>query len=82
MVQRLVQKEKQVIQLQAELDRYQAQNPVETQELVRSLCFKRSIILRSVQEDKAKRERDRAKWNGLMDEISNLKAQVRVTALT
>ena len=34
-VQRLVQKEKQVLQLQSELDRYKAQNPVEDKEAVR-----------------------------------------------
>ena len=34
-VQRLVQKEKQVLQLQAELDRLKAQNPAETREIVR-----------------------------------------------
>lgn len=33
-VQRLVQKEKQVIQLQTELDRYRAQNPTEDKEAV------------------------------------------------
>ncbi|KAG6861568.1 hypothetical protein C0995_014864 [Termitomyces sp. Mi166 len=59
LVQRLVQKEKQVIQLQAELDRYQIQNPSEGRE-----------------DDRAKRERDRAKWNTLMEEITKLKAKV------
>lgn len=34
LVQRLVQKEKQVLQLQADLDRYKAQNPTEGREAV------------------------------------------------
>ncbi|KAJ3556352.1 hypothetical protein NP233_g11996 [Leucocoprinus birnbaumii] len=58
-VQRLVQKEKQVIQLQTELDRYRAQNPSEDKEA----------------EERAKRERDRAKWNALMEEIAKLKTR-------
>ncbi|THG96218.1 hypothetical protein EW026_g5579, partial [Hermanssonia centrifuga] len=59
LVQRLVQKEKQVIQLQGELERLKAQNPSESREL----------------EEKAKRERDRAKWNTLMEEIAKSKLQ-------
>ncbi|KAI0776213.1 FH2-domain-containing protein [Trametes elegans] len=59
LVQRLVQKEKQVLQLQAELDRFKAQNPAETRE----------------NDDRAKRERDRVKWHALNEEIANLKSQ-------
>ncbi|KAJ3532310.1 hypothetical protein NM688_g7443 [Phlebia brevispora] len=60
LVQRLVQKEKQVLQLQAELERHKVQNPVEDKEA----------------EEKARRERDRAKWNTVMDEMSKLKTQI------
>ena len=35
LVQRLIQKEKQVVQLQADLDRLKAQNPNEAREAVR-----------------------------------------------
>ncbi|CAK5262775.1 unnamed protein product [Mycena citricolor] len=59
LVQRLVQKEKQVLQLQAEVDRFKAQNPGEAREA----------------DDRAKRERDRAKWNSLNDEIAKLKTK-------
>ncbi|KAJ3004363.1 hypothetical protein NUW54_g4848 [Trametes sanguinea] len=59
LVQRLVQKEKQVLQLQAELDRLKAQNPAEPREV----------------DDRAKRERDRVKWHALNEEIANLKSQ-------
>ncbi|KAG6910997.1 hypothetical protein DXG01_006051 [Tephrocybe rancida] len=58
-VQRLVQKEKQVIQLQAELDRFKAQNPNDGRDA----------------DERAKRERDRAKWNVLMEEIAKLKTK-------
>jgi len=47
LVQRLVQKEKQVLQLQAEVDQYRSQNPVEDKEAVRlviSLAFYLSDI--------------------------------------
>ena len=46
MVQRLVQKEKHVLQLQAELDRLQAQNPGEGRDTVRSflVLHRRSLI--------------------------------------
>ncbi|EMD40584.1 hypothetical protein CERSUDRAFT_102967 [Gelatoporia subvermispora B] len=58
-VQRLVQKEKQVLQLQAEVDRLKAENPTEDREA----------------EERARRERDRVKWTTLMEEITNLRAQ-------
>ncbi|CDO73783.1 hypothetical protein BN946_scf185015.g111 [Trametes cinnabarina] len=58
-VQRLVQKEKQVLQLQADLDRLKAQNPAEPREA----------------DERTKRERDRVKWHALNEEIANLKSQ-------
>ncbi|KAG6854352.1 hypothetical protein C0991_007857 [Blastosporella zonata] len=58
-VQRLVQKEKQVIQLQAELDRFKVQNPNDGRGA----------------DERAKRERDRVKWNALMEEIAKLKTK-------
>ncbi|KAH7919532.1 hypothetical protein BV22DRAFT_1075069, partial [Leucogyrophana mollusca] len=57
LVQRIVQKERQVMQLQAEVDRLQAQNPTEAREA----------------DDRAKRERDRTKWSSLTEEIAKLK---------
>ncbi|EIW76318.1 hypothetical protein CONPUDRAFT_139713 [Coniophora puteana RWD-64-598 SS2] len=57
LVQRLVQKEKQVMQLKADVDRLQALNPADSKEA----------------DERAKRDRDRAKWNTLMDEIAKLK---------
>jgi diaphanous 1 len=59
-VQRLVQKEKQVLQLQTELDRLKAQHPGDSREA----------------DERAKRERDRAKWSSLTDEIAKLKSRV------
>lgn len=60
LVQRLVQKEKQVLQLQTELDRFRAQNPGEGREA----------------DERAKRERDKVKWNTLMEEIAKLKHKI------
>ena len=45
LVQRLVQKEKQVLQLQSELDRYKVQNPVEDKEAVRVISDFGSLAL-------------------------------------
>ncbi|GLB34079.1 putative diaphanous FH3 domain contatinign protein [Lyophyllum shimeji] len=59
LVQRLVQKEKQVLQLQAELDRLKALNPADGRDA----------------DERAKRERDRAKWNSLNEEIAKLKTK-------
>ncbi|KZV82357.1 FH2-domain-containing protein [Exidia glandulosa HHB12029] len=59
-VQRLIAKEKQVIQLQSEVDRLKAQNPNEGREA----------------DERARRERDRLKWNSLSDEIAKLKTQI------
>ncbi|KZT71430.1 FH2-domain-containing protein [Daedalea quercina L-15889] len=58
-VQRLVQKEKEASQLQAELEKLKAQNPSEGRDA----------------DERAKRERDRVKWNTLMEEIAKLKMQ-------
>ncbi|KAF7302007.1 Formin-like protein 6 [Mycena indigotica] len=57
LVQRLVQREKQVIQLQAEVDRFKAQNPADAREA----------------DDRAKRERERARLQKLNDEIAHQK---------
>ncbi|KAJ6515515.1 hypothetical protein C8R45DRAFT_809608 [Mycena sanguinolenta] len=60
LVQRLIAKEKDVINLQAEVDRWKAQaNPSEARDA----------------DDRAKRDRDRAKWNHLNDEIAKLKTK-------
>lgn len=58
---KLVQKEKQVVQLQAEVERLQAQNPAARNYEV---------------EERARRERDRLKWNKLNEEVADLKAKV------
>ncbi|TCD69208.1 hypothetical protein EIP91_008311, partial [Steccherinum ochraceum] len=60
LVQRLVLKEKQVLQLQSELDRLKSLHPNEDREA----------------EERAKRERDRVKWNALNEEIAKLKVQI------
>jgi diaphanous 1 len=61
LVMRLVQKEKQVVQLQAEVERIRVQNPsAETREA----------------EERARRERDRLRWNRLNEEAANLKTKV------
>ena len=58
---KLVQKEKQVVQLQAEVERLQAQNPTAKSHEV---------------EERARRERDRLRWNKLHEEVTDLKAKV------
>lgn len=58
---KLVQKEKQVVQLQAEVERLQTQNPTAKNHEV---------------EERARRERDRLKWNRLQEEVADLKAKV------
>lgn len=58
---KLVQKEKQVVQLHAEVERLQAQNPAARSHEV---------------EERARRERDRLKWNKLNEEVADLKAKV------
>lgn len=60
MVQRIIAQEKQIKQLQSELDRFKAANNNEVREV----------------DDKAKKERDRVKWNTMMDEIAKLKIKV------
>ncbi|KAI5114737.1 hypothetical protein M0805_004340, partial [Coniferiporia weirii] len=59
LVQRLVLKEKQVVQLQAEVNRLKLSNPLEARDT----------------EERLKHERDRVKWNGLMEEIADLKTK-------
>ncbi len=57
-----MQKEKQVLQLQSELDRLKSQqHPNEVRDA----------------DERAKQARDRTKWNTLMDEIAKLKVKVR-----
>lgn len=58
---KLVQKEKQVVQLQAEAERLRAQNP---------------IAKNREAEECARRERDRLKWNKLSEEVADLKTKV------
>lgn len=45
LVQRLVQKEKQVLQLQAEVDRYNAQKPAEDKEAVSSAVLNCLVLV-------------------------------------
>ncbi|KIY49480.1 hypothetical protein FISHEDRAFT_65448 [Fistulina hepatica ATCC 64428] len=59
LVQRLVQKERQVLQLQTELERFKDQSSAESRE----------------EGERARRERDRVKWNTLTDEIARLKSK-------
>ena len=61
LVMKLVQKEKQVVQLQAEVERLQVQNPTAKSNEV---------------EERARRERDRLKWNRHHEEVADLKAKV------
>lgn len=65
LVTRLVQKEKQVVQLQAEVDRLKAQNPSNES---------READERSRREKE--KERDRAKWAKVAEESAELKAKV------
>lgn len=65
LVMRLVQKEKQVVQLQAEVDRLKAQNPSSES---------READERSRREKE--KERDRAKWAKVAEESVDLKAKV------
>ena len=58
---KLVQKEKQVVQLQAEVERLRAQNPTAKNREA---------------EERARRERDRLKWNKLSEEVADLKTKV------
>ena len=61
LVMKLVQKEKQVVQLQAEVERLRGQNPTaESREA----------------EERLRRERDRLKWNKLSEEVADLKTKV------
>ncbi|KAL5527808.1 hypothetical protein ACEPAG_6609 [Sanghuangporus baumii] len=57
LVQRLVLKEKQVVQLRAEVDRLKSNQPSDVRET----------------EDRMKQERDRVKWNALSEETVDLK---------
>ncbi|THH12248.1 hypothetical protein EW145_g96 [Phellinidium pouzarii] len=66
LVQRLILKEKQVVQLQAEVDRLKLDSPSETRVL----------------EERLKHERDRVKWNALMEEIADLKTKNREVEAT
>ena len=80
-MQRLVLKEKQVVELQRELQKYVTQNPVEDREAVSidpAFALLSNIEQRTanLQEEQAKRERDRAKWNSVMEEMAKLKIQV------
>ena len=60
---KLVQKEKQVVQLQAEVERLRTQNPTAKSREV---------------EERARRERDRLKWNKLSEEVADLKTKVGI----
>jgi diaphanous 1 len=61
LVMKLVQKEKQVVQLQAEVERLKVQNPTAKNHEA---------------EERARRERDRLKWNKLNEEVADLKTKV------
>jgi diaphanous 1 len=76
-VQRLVTKEKQVLQLQTEVDRLKAQNPSDGREAVCIKSFDARQTPDITQEEKIRRDRDRAKWNALNEEIAKLKIKVR-----
>ncbi|KAH9077002.1 armadillo-type protein, partial [Lactarius deliciosus] len=60
LVQRLVLKEKQVTQLQSELDNLKSSSPIETREI----------------DERARREREKTKWTSVMDEIANHKTHI------
>ncbi|KAG9074065.1 hypothetical protein FS749_014422 [Ceratobasidium sp. UAMH 11750] len=61
-VQRLVQKEKLAVRLQAEVDRLNSENA--------------KLIGASEEQERLKRERDRAKWSAMTEEMSNNKAKI------
>ena len=85
-MQRLVQKEKLVLQLQSELDDLKSSNPVEIRESVRFTAYQcvSGLTLPTFpnstkQDERAKREREKTKWTSVMDEIAKLKTQVSFT---
>ena len=72
-----MQKEKEVLQLRTELDKFKMQNPGDGREAV--CIFSPSILNVAYmlhQDERAKRERDRIKWNTLMEEITKHKIKV------
>lgn len=73
-----MQKEKEVLQLRTELDRLKAQNPGDGREVVCIVSPSTVNITNMLhQDERAKRERDRIKWNTLMEEITKHKTKVR-----
>jgi diaphanous 1 len=67
-----------VLQLQTKVDRLRAHNPTDGRDAVRQCYCHFSGFEDSygVWDEHAKRERDRAKWNTLNDEIAKLKTKV------
>ncbi|CAE6362187.1 unnamed protein product, partial [Rhizoctonia solani] len=61
-VQRLVQKERAAVSLQAEVDRLRNEN--------------QKLVEASEEQERLKRERDRAKWSAMTEEMSNSRAKV------
>lgn len=82
-MQRLIQKEKQVVQLQAELERYRSQTSSEDRDAV-SLYLSPYFSVGRItllKDERAKRDRDRTKWNALMEEIARFKIKASVRGL-
>lgn len=78
-MQRLVAKEKLAVQLQAELNRLKSVSPNASRDAVRSLALldaSRCQLTTCFQEERTKHERDKIKWNALLDEIADLKTKV------
>lgn len=83
LVQRLVLKEKEVLRLQAEVARLSKSGSAEPRESVsrhRSWLLiippRLTHVFAYLQDEKAKRDRDRAKFDGLANEVQRAKAQV------
>lgn len=78
LVQRLVQKEKEVTQLQAELDRLSCRISNNARDAVSmENNFAEQLFKYLTQEEQARKERERARLHSLHEEVNKLQHQVR-----
>lgn len=77
LVKRLIAKEKQVLQLQTDLDRVSTDASTRNMKAVRQTANSLDHIGDfAVQEEEARRERDKMKWVAMNEEISKLQSRV------
>lgn len=81
-IQRLVQKEKAAVKLQAEVDKLRLENEKLVEASVSAYKHLHTFtnVFRQEEQERIKRERDRAKWNAMTEEMANSKAKVRLNA--